>query len=142
MIPTVDNLGQPLSGIARASHEFLLRRGMVDGSWVQGGQTGFWAEDEPEPHETLHTIQEESPEMDSVIKELAVNIGEMANQWGINVYKNGKNGIQQWIVNNPQYREGEGADELALANTPSPPRDDPRLFVSAVPRKTVALRSE
>ena len=115
LIPLVDNLGNPLGPIAEYAHQYLVNAGMVDGSWIDPDQRGLWKDTPAEPHETLNTIQEDSPEMDGFIKQTAKMIGEIANQWGIFVYKQGKEGITSWVIDNPSYREGEPADEVALA---------------------------
>lgn len=118
MIPLVDNVGNDLAPIADYAHQVLVNAGMVDGSWVDPGQRGLWLDQPAEPHETLNTIQEDSPDMDSFIKQTAKQIAELANQWGIFVHKQGKQGIQSWTIDNPSYREGEPADAVALANPP------------------------
>lgn len=142
MIPTVDNLGNKLVDIAGAAHTFLFYQGMADGSWIETGQRGHWRDDEPEPHETLVTIQEDTPEMDGVIKQLAVHIAEVANQWGIHVYKEGKNGIKSWVINNSHYREGEPAEAIAQQAPPSPDRDVSPPHVNYAPALSESPRPE
>jgi hypothetical protein len=123
LVPLVDNQGNELQHIADYAHQYLVNQGMVDGSWVDPPVRALWKGQDPEPHEALHTIQEDTPEMDSFIKHAAKQIGEIANQWGIFVYKTGKSGVQKWIIDNPHYREGEPADPVALAQ-PLPGPDD------------------
>lgn len=114
MIPKVDNLGNPLTNIAAAAHHFLFYGPLkVEGSYIDPNKQGNWRDTEPEPHDILVTVAEDSPEMDSQMKQLAAHVAEVANQWGIFVMKEGKNGIQSWTVANSSYREGEPAEDIA-----------------------------
>ena len=124
-IPTQDNLGQPLKDLSAAVHTYLFRNFGVEGSWKDTGQIGYWRDDDPEPYETLVTIQEESPEMDSAVKEAGKFVAEIANQWGIHVHKSSSNGPASWIVNNSSFRPDEGADPSVLLEPVPPVPNDP-----------------
>jgi hypothetical protein len=115
MIPKVDNLGNPLTDLAAAAHHELFYGPLkVEGSYVDPDKRGHWRDEEPEPHDILVVVAEDEPMMDGQIKQLAIHIAEVANQWGIFVMKEGKSGVNSWVVNNPMYREGEPAEEVAL----------------------------
>jgi hypothetical protein len=120
MIPTTDNLGQPLVDIATAAHRVMFYGPLqIQGSYVDPGKHGNWRDSDPEPHDLLVTIAEDTPEMDSHVKQIALEVGEFANQWGIFVVKEGKDGITDWVVDNPRYQDGQGAEPTALAQ-PAP----------------------
>lgn len=121
MIPKLDNLGNPLVRVADYAHDFLFNGPLqVEGSYVDPDKMGHWRDSDPEPHDILVTYAEDTPEMDSEIKRLAHELGETCNQWGIFITKEGKSGIQSWVVNNTQFRPGEPAIPEALAQ-PLPP---------------------
>lgn len=115
MIPEVDNLGNPLIDVAGLAHQLIHRQGISDGSFTTPGQMGRWQEDDPEPHSTLTVIMEDTPEHDSMFKQIGIHVAEVTNQWGLFVYKEGKNGVQSWVLDNPNYREGEPADPSVIA---------------------------
>lgn len=120
MIPTHDNLGQELGDISTAAHHWLFYGPgpNVEGSFIEGPKRGNWRDDPQEEFNHLVTYAEDSPEMDSTVKQLAVHIAEIANQWGVFVTKEGgKAGIQSWVIDNPNYRHGEGADPAGLATS-------------------------
>lgn len=110
-IPQHDNLGNQLGDIATAAHHWL-RYGPVpkhDGSYIHRDIEGNWRDYPQERFDHLITVADDHPEMDSHIKQLAAHIGDAANQWTVMVLKEGKNGIQKWMIDNPKYREGEPA---------------------------------
>lgn len=120
MIPKVDNLGNELTDIASAAHHYLFYGPLkVEGSYIDPDKKGHWRDDQTQPHDQLVTFAEESPEMDSAMKQLAAYVGEVANQWGIFVVKEGKQGIQTWTVPNSMYRQGEPAETVALSPSKS-----------------------
>lgn len=117
LIPKVDNMGNPLTEeIASAAHTYLFYQGLSEGSTITPNQRGMWRDEDPEPHETLTAIMEDNPKHDSIVKQLAVHIAEVANQWGLFVYKEGKDGVQSWIMNNASFRPDQPADPIALAD--------------------------
>lgn len=122
MIPKIDNLGNPLVSLADYAHDFLFQGPMkVEGSFVDPNKMGHWRDSEPEPHDVLVTFAEDTPQMDSELKRLAHHVAEAANQWGIFVTKEGKSGVQSWVINNARFREGEPAIPEALAQPPENP---------------------
>lgn len=115
-IPTVDNRGNELVDLATAAHHWLFYGPgpKIEGSFIEGPVRGNWRDDPQETFTNLVTYAEESPEMDSTMKQLAQHIAEASNQWGMFVVREGKGAPQSWVVNNPQYREGEGAESWAI----------------------------
>lgn len=121
MVPLKDNLGQQLKDLSTAGHHWLfLGPGpKVEGTYIEGPKKGNWRDDPQEEFNHLITVAEDTPEMDSTVKQLATHIADVANQWGIFVMKEGKDGIQSWTVPNKKYIEGQGADPDVLAEQPS-----------------------
>lgn len=118
MIPKVDNLGNPLTNIASAAHRYLFYGPLnVEGSYIDPGKEGNWRDDEPETYDHLITFAEDTPQMDSQIKQLAAEIAEAANQWGVFMTKEGGGNVKSWNIANPMYREGEPALDVARTNT-------------------------
>lgn len=117
MVPLKDNLGQQLKDLATAGHHWLfLGPGpKVEGTYIEGPKKGNWRDNPQEEFNHLVTVAEDTPEMDSTVKQLAAHIADVANQWGIFVMKEGKNGIQSWTIPNNKYVEGQGADSDMLA---------------------------
>jgi hypothetical protein len=110
MIPVKDNQGNPLGNISTAAHEWLYRATGHKGTYITGPHRGNWGDDPQEEFEHLIAVAEDSPEMDSHIKQLAAEIARGANQWGLFCMKEGKNGVQSWVVENPEYQEGEHSE--------------------------------
>ena len=108
MIPIRDNLGNNLGDIATAAHHWLFYGPgpKVEGSYIEGPKRGNWRDDPQEEFNHLITVAEDTPEMDSTIKQLALHIAHAANQWGLFCIKEGKDGIQKWTVPNSDYQEG------------------------------------
>lgn len=79
--------------VAVAAHHFLsYGPARIDAATVQHGI----------PNDSLVVYAEESPEMDSQMKQLAVFVGEIANAQAITVVKEGKS-IATWTMRNPHY---------------------------------------
>lgn len=55
------------------------------------------------PHDSLNVIGEETPELDSHMKQMGAFIGELANEPFINVMKQGKQ-LAHWPIHNPNYQ--------------------------------------
>src|SRR4051812_33214011 len=53
-----------------------------------------------DPFDTLVTYAEDTPEMDSHMKQLGVFVGEIANVAAVNVIKDGK-AVHTWAMHNP-----------------------------------------
>lgn len=115
MIPLRDNLGNQLPNLSTAAHHLLWKNTGVQGSYITGPHKGNWENSPQEEFEHLVTVAPDTPENDSHIKNLAHTIAEAANQWGVFVMKEGKGGIQSWVIDNPGYTEGHPAP-LAQAN--------------------------
>lgn len=81
--------------VAIAAHHYLTS-GPVRG--IQSATVQFG-----HPHDTLVVMGEESPELDSHIKQTGTFVGDVANTPFINVSKQGKN-IAHWQMVNPHYQ--------------------------------------
>jgi hypothetical protein len=123
MIPEVDNFGNQLTDVSAIAHGAL--QGITEGSFTTPGQMGRWQDGDPEPHSTFTVIIEDNPMHDSIFKEAAQKIGTLTNQEAILAYKEGKNGIQKWVLYNPNYQEDAPADPSVLL---APPRVSKRAF--------------
>lgn len=113
IIPVNDNYGNKLADLATAVHQWLhiSSKGKVQGSHTTRGVTGHWRDDPNEPMDILETLLPDTPENDSLIKNAAVHVGEIANQWGVACMKTGKGGPSSpWIMNNRHYDPSKGAD--------------------------------
>lgn len=118
-IPTTDNEGNQLADLASAAHESLFRYGpqsnQVQGTKIYRGVAGNWRSDAQEIFDELITYAEDTPEMDSTMKELATHVAEIANQWGVMVFKEGEDAPKMWMMQHPN-ATGEGpADPSALS---------------------------
>jgi hypothetical protein len=109
MIPLADNLGNELQDISTAAHKYLFDSGKVEGTYIEGPKKGNWRDDPQEFFEHLITIADDSPEMDSTIKHLALVVARAANQWGVFCTKEGKDGIHDWTISNKDYDENLAA---------------------------------
>lgn len=122
-IPAVDNLGQQISpNFPVAAHHWLYHAHprLFEGSWIEGPHKGMWHNEQPEDMYHLVTTTMDTPETDGYVKQLAKHVAEAANQWGVYAQKNGDNGIESWLIDNPKYIEGQGADP-AILHVPEPP---------------------
>lgn len=81
--------------VALAAHHYLTS-GTVRGVHSATVQHGT-------PYDSLTVVGEETPELDSHIKQTGTFIGEVANAPVINVIKQGKN-IAHWAMRNPYYQ--------------------------------------
>lgn len=105
-VPAADELGNPLKA-HRAVHQHLLNVGHETPS-IQEGY----------PIHQVSTWAEESPEMDSSIKQIGTYAGEVTNAPHIYVTKEGQN-TARWPMRNPHYMEGMPAEQSAFANEPN-----------------------
>lgn len=122
-IPTTDNEGNKLKDLAAAAHESLYRYAPVkgiQGTRIRRGIQGNWADDEPETFDDLEVYADDSPEVDSTMKELAVHVAELANQWGVMVFKEGEGAPKAWQMEAPNVTGTGPADEAAIAEYATP----------------------
>jgi hypothetical protein len=111
-IPTHDNLGNELrdevSGRALhdITHEHLYRNAGFEGSTITGPHIGNWRDYPSEGMMRLETMQEDTPENDSHVKQTAQHIAELANQEAIYAIKRGQAGPEPWMIWNPNYQPG------------------------------------
>lgn len=108
-IPTHDNLGNHLGDLATAAHHHLWQTIGQQGTRIRRGVHGNWENDPQETFDDLEIIGEDTPEMDSHIKQLAKHLNEAGNQWGMFVIKQGGGNIQSYVIDNPKYQEGAPA---------------------------------
>jgi hypothetical protein len=130
MIPQKDNLGNDLGDVATAAHHWLHYGPgpKVDGSFIHRNIQGNWRDEPAELHDHLVTVAQDTPEMDSYVKQLAHHIGEAANQWGVFVMKEGGGNTHSWVIDNRNYQEGQPS-ELAI-KPPGPVHANRLLLVS------------
>lgn len=81
--------------VAHATHHYLTS-GPIKGIYHARVSYGH-------PHNTLVVIGEESPELDSHMKQTGTYVGELTNEAMIPVIKQGKN-IAYWPMRNPFYQ--------------------------------------
>lgn len=123
-IPTHDNEGNRLVDLAQVAHESLFRyapnQNSIQGSRVRYGIGGHWRDDPQEMFNDLEVYAEDTPELDSIVKQLAVHVAEVANQWGVMVFKEGDGAPKAWQMTAPG-APGEGpADPVAIAEYANP----------------------
>lgn len=121
-IPTHDNLGNHLGDLATAAHHWLWQKTGQQGSRIRRNTHGNWQDDPQETFDDLEVIGEDSPHMDSHIKQLAKHLNEAGNQWGMFVMKQGGGNVTSWVVDNPHYQEGAPAPVAQFAGT-TPPQE-------------------
>lgn len=127
-LPTHDNLGNELHpDLPRMAHDWLHKQNpkTFEGSWVEGPHTGNWATDKPEGFHHLMVIAHDRPETDGIVKQLGAHIGQLANQWGTFIVKHGVKGPEPWIIDNPEYQEGQPASNAALPAPVAPVSQTP-----------------
>lgn len=110
MIPLKDNLGNDLGDISTAAHQWLFQSTGNEGSYIEGPKKGNWRDHPQEEFNHLITVAPDTPEMDSHIKQLAQEVATGANQWGVFVTKEGKDGVQSWVIDNHGYQEGHPSE--------------------------------
>lgn len=66
------------------------------------------------PHDSLHVLGEETPELDSHMKQTGTFVGELANVPTVDVVKQGKN-LHFWRMRNHAYQPQPVAAPAALA---------------------------
>lgn len=108
-IPVRDNLGNELEDISTHVHHMLHDKGIVQGSFITGPHRSNWEKDAQEDINHLVSVIDDTPENDTHVKQAAVYVGEVCNQWGVFVMKEGAQGIQSWVISNPNYKEGHPA---------------------------------
>jgi hypothetical protein len=123
LIPQKDNLGNPLGDVATAAHHWMFYGPgpKVEGSFIHRGLEGNWRDDPQEKMDHLVTVANDTPEMDSTAKQLALHVAEACNQWGVFVMKEGgKQGVQSWTISNPNYRPEEPSELAQKPPWPAP----------------------
>ena len=122
-IPTHDNDGNLLKDIASAAHESLFRYAPnvnIEGTRIRRGIQGNWRDNPAEQFDDLEVYADDAPEMDSTMKELATHVAEIANQWGVMVFKEGDGAPKAWEMNAPGVT-GEGPADPAFIAEPATP---------------------
>lgn len=80
------------------------------------------------PHDSLHVVGEESPELDSHMKQTGTFIGDVANVPAIDVMKHGKN-LALWSMRNPHYQPQPTTPPAAFSG----PQTGPLPFAGPIP---------
>lgn len=116
LIPRHDNMGNPLSNVTEAAHDYLVYKlpGKFQGVYVDPGKWGHW-EGSREEYDILVAHGEDTPENDSYIKQLGAYVGELANQEIIFATKTAKQ-VSTWPIRNSHYLAGfpaEAAEDWA-----------------------------
>lgn len=103
LVPRNDELGNPLR-VAEAAHHYIFHGPWrIDSAQVSHGH----------PNDALHIYADDLPENDSLTKQLATFVGELANVPMVPAAKEGKN-VASWQLRNHQYRPGQAAEPSAL----------------------------
>lgn len=118
-IPHSDLLGNRLHDIAAAAHHWLINGPeKVDASHIQRD-----IEAHNGMHDFLVAIGEDSPRLDSTMKQLGHHIVDAANHPVATVMKEHDKGIQSWQINNMNYQPG-----VPSILSMSPQHDDDQLI--------------
>lgn len=116
MIPKQDDLGNQLNDLAATAHHHMFYGPVkTQGSWIERDKVGHWHDGPAEPYDHLVTVAEDRPEVDSHIKQLAAGLGGLANRKAIYTLKENKDGINDQIIDNPNYARTSASD-LALVD--------------------------
>jgi hypothetical protein len=105
-VPAYDEHGNPLR-VHQAVHQHLLNLGH-EAPTIQEGR----------PYHHVVSWAEESPEMDSQMKQIGAYTGETCNVPVVHVTKEGKN-TARWPMRNLSYAPGWPAEQSAFANEPN-----------------------
>lgn len=109
LVPRHDDQGNILIPIAGYAREYLNQLGIMKHIYVEDSFT----RNEQDSLQSIVVVADDTPEVDSTIKQTASYLGELVNRWGIAVFKEGKDGIRTWEIANTNYRPDEPAkDEL------------------------------
>lgn len=100
LIPHGDEHGNKIPGVAAAAHHYLHHGPLkVTTTYVDPEKYNHTG-----PHDILHAYAEDSPEVDSHIKQLAAYVGDVVNHPAIYAFKHGKSGPKSWTIRNTQYQ--------------------------------------
>lgn len=116
-IPTHDNLGNHLGDLATAAHHHLWTQAGQNASRIRRGVQGNWEGDPQENFDDFEVYGEDTPHLDSHIKQLAQHLSVAANQWGMHLMKEGGGNVSSMVINNPHYVEGAPAPVVANPTT-------------------------
>jgi hypothetical protein len=112
MVPTQDKLGNPLIPLADYAHQYVMSAIRDARTWVEYGKAH-----PPETFDHLKVVAPDTPETDSMLKQVGVYVGELANVPVVTVLKSGKNGPQPWDLSNPGFQPGAPAESLVQVHT-------------------------
>lgn len=126
-IPATDLTGFPLHPqLPAGAHKWLAEKQprALQQAWVEGPHQHAYG-----PGHHLVVIAEESPEMDSHVKQLAAHVGELANHPTVLASKQGKNGLESWVIPNRKYTEGQPSNAAVVPSLhPSVQTDEPSAY--------------
>lgn len=96
----------PHSGadLATATHHYLSTGHVpVDGVVVHRGVDASF-DGPPEPHDLVQAYGQDTPELDSHMKQVGAYVGELANRPTIWVSKENGKSMANWPIRNPMYQ--------------------------------------
>lgn len=105
-VPAADEMGNPLR-VHDAVHQHLLNLGHETPTVHPGS-----------PFHHVSTWAEESPEMDSMMKQIGTQAADVCNVPILHVTKEGAN-TARWPMKNHMYAPGFPADQSSFANEPN-----------------------
>lgn len=110
-VPQRDNIGNQLVDLGQAVLHYIVN-GPVQTVGAHIDRDKWHETDEAFDHVTV--FAPDTPESDSHIKQIGHWVGDVANQWGTFIVKEGKNGVNTWMISNNKYQEGQPADSSVL----------------------------
>jgi hypothetical protein len=113
LVPSLDG------GLAAAKAQMALTKGAkdahIDHAFIEPNKYAHNPGEQPQPHDFVVAYADDLPEHDSHIKQLAHSIARDGGHRAIYVLKEGKDGVTQWAIDNPD-AVGVAHDALGLGN--------------------------
>lgn len=104
MVPRVEHAPQ----LAQVAHEALVNGPIpLHHAYLDPGKLAHWPNEEPQVHDLLVAYSEDTPEMDSHIKQLGREVGRLGQLPAVFALKEGKQGIARWSLDNPELQAGQ-----------------------------------
>ncbi len=92
------------TGLADFAHQRLMESGLpYEHAYLDRDKWAHWPGSPPELHDHLVMHGQDSPEMDSHVKQLARQIGQRGNVQAVFAVKDHSKGPTSWVVDNPDY---------------------------------------
>lgn len=91
------------TGLADYAHQRCMQGPVrLDHSYLDRGKWAHWPGGGPEMHDLLVLHGDDSPEMDSHVKQLAREVGRHGQLPAVFATKEGSKGLMSWVVDNPE----------------------------------------